>query len=86
MSEVLHLTVEARVYTLDELKDLESKLVLITEYKDEGSMKVDEFLTVSVLCFNCGLSCFKNMLINLVDACLNSLGTLECVVHNTILQ
>ena len=58
MSEVVHLTVEAkhtRVYTLDELKDLESKLVLITGSKDEKREKVDGFLDVSVFCYNCDL-------------------------------
>ena len=58
MSEVVHLTVEAkhtRVYTLDELKDLESKLVLITGSKDEKRQKVDGFLDVSDYCYNCDM-------------------------------
>ena len=52
ISEVIHLKVEAkhtRVYTLDELKDLESKLVLITGSKDEKRKKVDGFLDVSAI-------------------------------------
>lgn len=52
MSEVVHLAVEAkhiRVYTLDELKDFESKLVLITGSMSEQREKVDGFLDVSVL-------------------------------------
>ena len=50
MSDIVKLTVDSkhsRVYTLDGLKDLESKLVLITGSKDERRKTVDGFLDVS---------------------------------------
>ena len=52
MSDIVKLTVDSkhgRVYNLDGLKDLESKLVLITGSKDERRKTVDEFLDVSVV-------------------------------------
>ena len=52
MSDIVKLTVDSkhgRVYTLDGLKDLESKLVLITGSKDERRRTVDGFLDVSVV-------------------------------------
>ena len=51
MSDIVKLTVDSkhgRVYTLDGLKDLESKLVLITGSKDERRKTVDGFLDVSI--------------------------------------
>ena len=36
-----------RIYTLDDLKDLESKLVLITGSRAENRKQVDQFLNVS---------------------------------------
>ena len=40
-----------KVYTLDELRDLESKLVLICGNKEESRTEVDHFLNVS--CIHC---------------------------------
>ena len=53
--QVIHLTLEERdkplppkkSYTLDDLRDLESKLVLITGSKAENRKEVDQFLNVS---------------------------------------
>ena len=52
--QVIHLTLEERDkplpkknYTLDDLRDLESKLVLITGSKAENRKEVDQFLDVS---------------------------------------
>ena len=38
-----------KVYILDELRDLESKLVLICGNKEESRMEVDHFLNVSFI-------------------------------------
>ena len=53
--EIIHLTLEKRDkplpkknYTLDDLRDLESKLVLITGSKAENRKEVDQFLNVSI--------------------------------------
>ena len=51
VNDIVTLTVETehtRRYTLDELKDLESKLVLITGSRDYKREKVDGFLDVSI--------------------------------------
>ena len=51
VADIVILAVEtkpARKYTLDELKDLESKLVLITGSRDCKREKVDGFLDVSI--------------------------------------
>jgi len=52
--QVIHLTLEERdkplhkkSYSLDDLRDLESKLVLITGSKAENRKEVDQFLDVS---------------------------------------
>ena len=52
--DVIHLKLEEsdkafhkKSYSLDELRDLESKLVLITGNKTENKMNVDRFLDVS---------------------------------------
>ena len=55
VSEAIVLTIEAdhkRKYTLDQLKDLESKLVLITGSRDGRREKVEGFLNVSLLQHN----------------------------------
>ena len=52
VSEAIVLTIEAdhkRKYTLDQLKDLESKLVLITGSRDGRREKVEGFLNVSLI-------------------------------------
>lgn len=52
VNDIVVLTVEsdhARKYTLDELKDLESKLVLITGSRDDRRKQVDGFLDVSTM-------------------------------------
>ena len=54
MSDIVKLTVDSkhgRVYHLDDLKDLESKLVLITGNKDERRIAMDGFLDVSNVLF-----------------------------------
>ena len=63
MFDIVKLTVDSkhgRVYTLDGLKDLESKLVLITGSKDERRKTVDGFLDVSS--FLCLYGWFPNIL------------------------
>ena len=58
--EIIHITLDERdkrlhkkSYTLEDLKDLESKLVLITGSKAENRTEVDYFLDVSVLSNTC---------------------------------
>lgn len=54
INNLIHLRLEERnkrlskkIYTLDELRDLESKLVLITGSKAENRKRVDQFLNVT---------------------------------------
>ena len=60
--DIIHLKLEERdkqlpkkSYSLDELRDLESKLVLITGSKTENKEEVEQFLNVS-----CGSMCTDN--------------------------
>lgn len=70
VNDIVVLTVEAehaRKYTLDELKDLESKLVLITGSRDDRRKQVDGFLDVSTIL--CVTIVNENNLLN-VEGCM----------------